>query len=98
MVTVCLTSLWYCPEYLSQLWQKLARTIATGVFRCNKISQLEQKISSDLRCLLSGGFFDGKTDADARRQYLLNLLNQTHKEQSGESEQNGLSDHQVSKG
>lgn len=46
-------------------------------------------------CALTGGFFDGKTDADARRLYLLNLLKQPGEQQSSSFLQQTLSDQEV---
>ena len=47
------------------------------------------------RLCVSGGFFDGKTGAEARREYLLDLLKQAADETSGSACNNVLSDHEV---
>ena len=46
-------------------------------------------------CAAPGGFFDGKTDAEARRLYLLDLLKQSPEQQSSSSCQQSLSDQEV---
>ena len=46
-------------------------------------------------CVAPGGFFDGKTDADARRLYLLNLLKQSAEQESSSCSQQTLSDQEV---
>ena len=47
------------------------------------------------RLCVSGGFFDGKTGAEARREYLLDLLKQAADDTSGSACNNVLSDHEV---